>query len=141
MRINTGSLISLSFKLGYNNFFSLSMKYFIILNTAWKVSVFGVMLIRISPHTNWIRRIRSISPYSVQTRENAGQNKSEYGHFLRSASSRVECTKSHVNWQFIKSFAADIWMLVTCKILRSKYNWSIFCGYLETFLGWVYWNW
>ena len=40
----------------------------------------------------------------------------------------------------IKSFAADIWMLVTCKILRSKYNWSIFCGYLETFLGWVYWN-
>ena len=56
MRINTGSLISLSFKLGYNDFFSLSMKYFIILNTAWKVSVFWVMLIRISPHTNWIRR-------------------------------------------------------------------------------------
>ena len=29
--------------------------------------------------------IRSISPYSVRMRENAGQNNSEYRHFLRSA--------------------------------------------------------
>ena len=28
--------------------------------------------------------MRSISPYSVQNRENADQNNSEYGHFLRS---------------------------------------------------------
>ena len=28
--------------------------------------------------------IRIISPYSVQMRENADQNNSEYGHFLRS---------------------------------------------------------
>ena len=29
--------------------------------------------------------IRSISPYSVQMRENVDQNNSEYGHFSRSA--------------------------------------------------------
>ena len=28
--------------------------------------------------------IRSMSPYSVQMRENVDQNNSEYGHFLRS---------------------------------------------------------
>ena len=30
--------------------------------------------------------IQSISSYSIRMRENADQNKSEYGHFLRSAS-------------------------------------------------------
>ena len=38
---------------------------------AWKVSVFGVILVRISPHSDWIR-------------ENVDQKQSEYGHFLRS---------------------------------------------------------
>ena len=31
-----------------------------------------------------LHEIRSISPYSVRMRENADQNNSEYGHFLRS---------------------------------------------------------
>ena len=39
--------------------------------TAWKVSVFGVILVRILPHS-----------YSVRMRENADQYNSEYGHFL-----------------------------------------------------------
>ena len=30
-----------------------------------------------------LRDVSSISPYSVQMRENADQNNSEYGHFLR----------------------------------------------------------
>ena len=41
--------------------------------------------------------IRSISPYSVQMRENADQNNSEYGHFLRSGWCRlwkIRCKKS-----------------------------------------------
>ena len=38
---------------------------------AWKVSIFGVILVR-------------ISLYSVRIPENADQNNSEYGHFLRS---------------------------------------------------------
>ena len=37
--------------------------------------------------------IRSITPYSVQTRENTDQNNSEYGHFLRSANHWI--TKLH----------------------------------------------
>ena len=40
-------------------------------DTAWKVSVFGVILVR-------------ISPYSVWMRENTDHNNSKYGHFLRS---------------------------------------------------------
>ena len=43
-------------------------------DTAWKVSVFGVILVI----------LLSISPYSVRMRENADQDNSEYGHFLRS---------------------------------------------------------
>ena len=39
--------------------------------TAWKVSVFGVILVR-------------IFPYSVQMRKNVDQNNSEYGHFSQS---------------------------------------------------------
>ena len=42
-----------------------------IKNIAWKVSVFGVILV-------------SIFPYSVRMRENADHDNSEYGHFLRS---------------------------------------------------------
>ena len=41
-------------------------------DTAWKVS--GVTLVI----------LLSISPYSVRMRENADQDNSEYGHFLRS---------------------------------------------------------
>ena len=48
-------------------------------STAWKVSVFGVFRIRISPYS-----VRIFSTYSVQMRENRGQRKSEYGHFSRS---------------------------------------------------------
>ena len=45
--------------------------------TAWKVSVLGVILVRIFPHSNWIRTV--FSPDAGNTE----QNNSEYGHFLR----------------------------------------------------------
>ena len=45
-----------------------------------KVPVFAVILVRIFPHSDWIRRD---TEYSVQMRENVDQNNSEYGHFLR----------------------------------------------------------
>ena len=51
---------------------------------AEKVSVFGVILVRIFPHSDWIRRdMEYLSPYSVRMRENADQNNSKYGHFSR----------------------------------------------------------
>ena len=46
--------------------------------------LFGVILVSIFPHLDWILRV---SPYSVQMRENKDQNNSEYGHFLRSGGS------------------------------------------------------
>ena len=52
-------------------------------NTAWKVSVFGVILVRIFPQSDWIRRD---TQYSVRMRENTDQNNSEHGHFLRCVS-------------------------------------------------------
>ena len=57
-----------------------------MLNTAWKVSVFGNFLIRIFwfrilLHSPWIGEIRSISPYSVRMRDNTDQKNSKYGHF------------------------------------------------------------
>ena len=56
--------------------------------TAWKMSVFGVILVRIFPQTDWILRI---SLYSVRTRKNTYQNNSKYGHFLRSVSLWFVC--------------------------------------------------
>ena len=53
--------------------------------TVWKVSVFGVILVCILLHSDWV------SPYSVQMRENAEQNNSEYWHFLRSAFYMTSC--------------------------------------------------
>ena len=43
--------------------------------TVQKVSVFGVILLRILPNSDWIRR----------DTQNTDQNNSEYGHFLRIA--------------------------------------------------------
>ena len=46
-------------------------------NTAWKVSVFGVILVHIFSHSDWIRRdTLEISPYLVRMRENTDQNNS-----------------------------------------------------------------
>ena len=59
-------------------------------STALKVSVFGVVLVRIFPHSDWIRRDLRISLYSVQIWENTDQNNSEYGHFLRSVREAVK---------------------------------------------------
>ena len=58
----------------------LFLSVYLILYTAWKVSVFRVFLVHVFSHLNWIR---SISPYLVQMRENKYQKNSEYGHFSR----------------------------------------------------------
>ena len=46
--------------------------------TAWKVSLFGVILVRWTEYEEIIQ----ISPYSVQMQENMDQNNSEYRYFL-----------------------------------------------------------
>ena len=57
-------------------------------NALWKVSLFRVILVRIFSYSHWIRRDTPyLSLYSVRMRENADQNNSECGHFLRSVKS------------------------------------------------------
>ena len=56
----------------------------VYIHIASKVSVFGVILVRIFPHLEWIRKD---TPYLSVFNPNAGnadQNNSEDGHFLRS---------------------------------------------------------
>ena len=48
------------------------------------MSAFGVILVRIFSHSEWIRRDTEYLPYSVRMQENAHKNNSEYGHFSRS---------------------------------------------------------
>ena len=58
-------------------------------NTAWKVSIFGLFLVRIFSHANWIRWDTSyLSIFSPNT-EKYGPENSEYGYFSRSASLRI----------------------------------------------------
>ena len=69
--------------------------------TAWKVSIFGVILVHVFPYT------LRISPYSVRIRENTDQKNSEYGHFLRS------------DWWFYLEAAA---VPFNCRIWLNFYN-------------------
>ena len=64
-----------------NRFIDIILKYR-VRNTAWKVSVFGVFLVRIFPNLDWMRRN---TEYSIRMRENKNQKSSEYGPFSRSA--------------------------------------------------------
>ena len=60
--------------------------------TAWKVSVFGVILVRIFP---------SISSHSVQMQENMDQGNSEYEHFYVVTIMWI-CDYNRVNNKFMK---------------------------------------
>ena len=59
---------------------------------ARKVSVFGVILVHIFPHSHWMR-------YSVRMRQNADQNNSENRHFLRSGYNLLWRGSTHKNTQ------------------------------------------
>ena len=61
--------------------------------TASKVSIFGVLLVRIFPHSDWIGEIRSISPYSVQMREDTDQKTPNRG-----------TSRSHGSLQLLSSY-------------------------------------
>ena len=52
-----------------------------------KVSVLGIILVHIFPHSDWKRTVR--------LREDKDQNNSEYGHFLRSISNLKLVFKSN----------------------------------------------
>ena len=80
------------------SFISISSYHFIfiIFLNAWKVSVFRIILVRVFPHSDWMRRDTLYLSYSVTMPENTDQNNSEYGHFLRSASLQTKFwTQSH----------------------------------------------
>ena len=55
-----------------------------VLGTASKMSVFGVILVRISHIRDEYGETLRIFVYPVRIRKNTDQNNSEYGHFLRS---------------------------------------------------------
>ena len=57
--------------------------------TSWQVSVFRDFLVRIFPHSDWIRRDTEYLPYSVRLRENMEQKNSKYGHFSPSVSNKL----------------------------------------------------
>ena len=64
-----------------------------LINTAWKVSVFGVFQVRIFSHSDWIRRDNqylsifglNMERFELWMRETTDLKDSEYGHFSHSA--------------------------------------------------------
>ena len=65
--------------------------------TVWKMSVFGVILVSIFLHSDWIWRdteYLSLFPYSVRMRENTDHNNIEYGHFLRNVNTIANFTET-----------------------------------------------
>ena len=94
--------------------------------TMWKVSLFGVTLVRIFPHSDWIRRVRSISPYSVEIRENADQNNSEYGNFLRSVFKKSQILSNMISnniYNKSQHFDIDVNVQVDNENTKTKQIW------------------
>ena len=64
-----------------------------LINTAWRVSVFGVFQVRIFSHSDWIRRDNqylsifglNMERFELWMRETTDLKDSEYGHFSHSA--------------------------------------------------------
>ena len=54
--------------------------------TAWKVPVFGVFLVRISLHSDWIRRDTEYLSVFIPNEGKYGSENSEYGQFSRTFS-------------------------------------------------------
>ena len=97
---------------------------------AWKVSIFGVILVRIFTHSDWIRReVLHISPYSVRMRENTDQDNSEYGHFSRS---EMLTGKSKTPMHSVIWFKIDVKLILITDISIS----TIWGSYATTFLSW-----
>ena len=95
--------------------------HILITYTAWKLSVFGVILVRIFPHFDWIRRD---SQYLSVLSPNAGKcwpDNSEYGHFLRSAILIIissTWTNKKIVWE-LKSLLELAQLTFTClKLIR-----------------------
>ena len=83
------------------------------MGTAWKVSVFGVFLVRIFPHSDWIRRDTDVSlrihPKCGKTRP----KKYEYGHFSCSGGVVTRYREKEINW--LVSIWKELWSLMDLK--------------------------
>ena len=107
----------------------ISIHFIVIICAAWKVSIFGVVLVRIFTHLDWYWEIRSISPYSIWICENRDQNNSEYGHFLRSAAYYSESRFPKSNWEFYTNPSLLEWGLFPWYITKC-YRLSNLVAYL-----------
>ena len=91
--------------------------------TAWKVSVFGVILVRISLHLDWIQRdtpyLSVFSPNARKCGKNTDQNTSKYGHILRSRDFVQDQNKCSSTFPFNSLFYFSVFSEV-----------HIFLGYL-----------
>ena len=65
------------------------------------MSVFGVILVRILPHSDWTGKDTSYLFAFSPNAENTGQNNSEYGHFSRSFFLLYMEYPIGVNWNFL----------------------------------------
>ena len=66
----------------------------IIIYTEWKMSVFGVFLVRLFPHSDWIRRDMEHFAVSSPNAGKFGPEKSKCRHFLRSVMEEEEIEES-----------------------------------------------
>ena len=103
-------------------------------HTAWIVSVFGIFLVRIFPHSDWIWKD---SPYLSIFSPNAGNKgpeNSECGHFSRSTTSQYIFTQSI---KILDEFQADSQCLINTEIVLMYFLFALypnfdFCWYTFT---------
>ena len=87
--------------------------------TAWKMSVFGVILVHIFPHSDWIwRDMKYLSVFSP----NAGKYNFKYGHFLRSS----YCVRALFFSVKTNSFKYSEFLLPFGLLFRYAKQWNLF---------------
>ena len=85
--------------------------------TAWKVSVFGVFLVRIFPHLDWILEIVRISPYSVEMRENTDQKTLNTDTFHEPCV--LTCSSVH--------YSISVYNVTTLKAIKKNSKYCLVC--------------
>ena len=119
---------------------SISIKIYSRSSLREKFYIFGVSLVCIFPHSDWIQKDTAISPYSVLMRENADLKNTEYGHFSRNVSFMAISSSFttplkhklkvsvHLLCIFINNFTTLFKCNVSCFFL---FNWEKRCNWLN----------
>ena len=124
-------ILNINLKLYIRTYISKSIIEVLLIYTAWKVSIFGVILVLIFPHLD---RMSTDTKYLSVFSPNAGkydQNNTEYIHFLHSDTSVL--VYWYVNNTLIMDFGMEVRIYSFRKILKILFSKNVSGSYYSLY--------